>query len=324
MLWLLIPLAGLIYYLRKVGEGSSSDAFVEPSAPGLTPIQPDFLFGNTLAGDFVENPTGRELATPLSNSIPDRDAALLEMASLGQIAEPVWTTVSYTKDGHTIQFAVATDALMIGNSDPIRLNATHPTAQKLADLFGAMLPTTRMADAAYQAGHQIAPQPGSSDSHMSDTSRMIEHSDRVSRARALTGAADGELIGDNGKHWVNTEQLLKPDGSMANMRDGNGNSVPGTIAAANFGWHTSPAMTNSISPGGAPVIQSIGLRHNDGHTDYSQVVQLYGTTLSIDGNPMKIEDIMQDPDLAYLVSDEVLKGTPARVWRYPAVPLPNA
>ena len=272
----------------------------------------------------MQNPTGRDLATPLSNSIPDRDAAILDLAAQGNVPEPTWTTVSYVKDGHTVEFAVATDALMIGSTDPIRLNATHPTAQKLADMFGAMLPTTRMADAAYQAGHQIAPQPGASDSHMSDTSRMIEHSDRVSRARALTGAGEGELIGDNGKHWVNTEQLLNSDGTIANMRDANRNPVPGTIAAANFGWHTSPAMTNSVSPGGAPVIQSIGLRHNDGHTDYSQVVQLYGTTVAIDGNPMKIEDIMQDPDLAYLVSDEVLKGTPGRVWRYPAVPLPNA
>jgi len=277
------------------------------SSRELAPLPPTFT--SSPASDA----SGRELALALPNTIPERDAAILDLLSKGFVPEPAWTIVTYTKDGHEIQFAAANDALMLGAADPIRFTVRHTTAQRIADLFGAMLPTSRLADMAYANAIQLAPQPGPSDEHMSDTSRMIEHSDRVTKA--IAGRSG--LFRDVGKDWANTERLLLPDGSISgNFR--NGKMVPNAIAAANFGWHSS--LGASHSPGGAAVIQPVGLAHDIGHTDYSQVTTLYGKTVSIDGAPMAFEDVMRDPTLAYLVCDEVQKGTPARVWRHPAVP----
>ncbi len=266
---------------------------------------------NIAFGAATTNITGRTLARSLPDNIAARDLAILALAEMGSVPRPLFVPLAYKKDGHSVVIEVATDALKIGTQDPIRLTVTHPTAQKLADLFGAMLPTTRMADAAYSSAIQLDPQilpvPG-----MSSTAQMIHASDLVNAEIERHGGKPGNIVRDLGKDWVNTERLLNEDGSIASAT-----GFPGTIAEANFGMHKLGA--GSRSPGGMSVIQSVGLAHDIHHTDYSQVTTLYGLVAIIDGIPVLIATAMRDPKLAYLLSDEIKKGQVARVWRHPAV-----
>jgi hypothetical protein len=300
-MWLYLLIAGTLFLSRK------KKVMPDQSFPS----ESDFT--NTSTG---QSSNGRQLAQQLPPTAGDaRENAILGLADQGLVFMPPMVTIAYKKGGHTIQLTVGSDALMLGNVDPIRLTVRHSTAQILADKLGFVLPTTLMADATYANASKILPQNAATTDHMSDTSQMIAHSDRVNKA--ITSLDNPVLVADVGKDWVNTEQLLTPDGHVANARDAKGAPMLGTIAAANFGWH-SPAASQ-VSPGGKKVLQSVGLRHEIHHVDYSQVVRPYGGLVTIDGASRTFEDVMRDPAVAFLLSDEVQPGKAARVTRHPAI-----
>lgn len=279
---------------------ASSDATAVHS-PGLPPPPP-----------VDSSDSGRTWAKSLpANATPEREAAILAAVDQGFYHAPALLPVSYTKDGRSVTIYAWGDCLAIGLVDPIRVNVRHPTAQRIADRLGLMLPTSKMSDAAWQFGPaRIAPQTMPADALMGTTARMTEHSDKVSLARTRAGLDPfGSLCRPVGKDWVNTERLMA-GGVMA--KKGN---LP---AAANFGWQW--AQAGLKSPGGLPVLQSVGLAHTEDHTDYSQVCTLYGARCIVDGVLRSCAEVLQDPDAAYLLSDEVTRGTACRVWRYPAVP----
>jgi len=260
---------------------------------------------------------GRELAKALPPKAGNaREQAILELAEAGEILPPELVAMTYAKGGHTVEMFPAKDALMLGTVNPVRLNARHTTAQGLADFFGMVLPTSLMSDMAWLASTEIGPEDGHSGPAMADTATMVLHSDLVDvRIAKVDTSASGGLVRPVGKDWVNTERLLQQDGSVTRAKED-----PSSPAAANFGWQKRGA--GSKSPGGQPVLQPVGLVHSTQHTDYSQVVTLYGPTVIIDGgSPELIADVLRDPARAFLLSDEVKEGQAARVTRHPSVPL---
>ncbi len=273
--------------------------------------------GETFAAPVGPESDGHALAVALPPKAGNaREARLLQLADEGFIPPPVLVAMTYQKGEHTVEMFPAKDALMLGTVNPVRLNARHTTAQQLADFFGMVLPTSLMADMAWLASTEIPPQDGMAGPAMADTATMIKHSDRVDSAIAkIDASASGGLVRPVGKDWVNSERLLQPNGSVTRSKEDS--SQP---AAANFGWHKRGAQ--SRSPGRQPVLQSVGLVHGIAHTDYSQVVTLYGPTVLVDGGePELIADVLADPARAFLLSDEVVEGIAARVSRHPAVPL---
>lgn len=260
---------------------------------------------------------GHVLASQLPPKATEaREQAILALAESGQIPTPTLVAVTFTKGGHTVTIFPATDALMLGTEEPVRLAARHGTAQRLADFFGMVLPTSLMSDMAWLAATKVPPQTGLQGAAAGDTATFVLNSGRVDAAIAKAGGtvATSGLVRPTGKDWVNTERLLLPDGTVARSKDN-----PSAPAVANFGWHQKGAQ--SLSPGGQPVIQSVGLVHNfPDFVDYSQVVTLYGPTVVIDGDTRNVVDVLSDPTTAFLLSDEVKPGQAARVTRYPLVP----
>ena len=228
------------------------------------------------------------------HACPEREAAFLDAARAGALDPIVWAPVECSRAGRRLVVYVTADALQLAG---VRITTTHVTAQRLADLLGGHLLTSRIADLAHdQAGARLPPQTQTPDAAMSDTHRMLEHSSAVDAALARAGAAPGVLVADPGKDWVCTPRLRgRPD------------------RAANFGWHTSRGPFRSA--GGASVLQPVGLAHNLDHTDYSQVVRLVHADCELDGEVRPLAEIALDPLLHALVSDE----GPVEL-RHPGVP----
>jgi len=274
--------------------------------------------------------SGREFLASVPAELTDaREEQILKALIAGLVTPHSFTPVVSEKGGKRLTFYAMNDAVLLGLTDGVRVNLRHTTAQVLADMTGMVLPTSRMSDLAYQqAAIRIRPQVLSASrgtAGMSKTSWMVDHSAAVSAALAKAGGKTGaaQLVRTVGKDWVTTERLLTPSGAIAGpSRKGDptprSSTEAGAIAAANFGWHSSDGP--SRSPGGSQVWQSIGLAHDIGHTDYSQVVTLYAGYVTIEGGAERsVEEVLHDPALAFLLSDEVTEGKACRVARHPSV-----
>lgn len=228
---------------------------------------------------------------------PAREQKMLDAVRAGLHVPVRWAPVRSTIAGHEATIFVSADALAIGEpGDSVRITVTHPTAQRIADELGAVLPTARIIDLIHaQAEVRLPPCTQYHETLMSTTRWMVKHSARVD---ALVAGRPG-LASNVGKVWVLTNRLVgRPDRS------------------ANYGWH---------SPNGPYVMcdgtkgwQPLGLAHDTNHTDYSQIIRLVRRDVIVDGEAMDIDDVLRSPVLCGLVSHE----GPLRILRHPAVPAP--
>lgn len=265
-----------------------------------------------------------------------RDANIWDLLAAGQIQLPEFTDIEEERDGHTVVIHAANDALR--GPGGYRMMVSHELAQALADALGCVLPTTRMSDMAWLATPSeqvLGPVTSASDGTMDDEATAQKTSAQIDQAMFGKGIPQGGYVRVVGKEWVTSEKLLEDPGTptegcaldflgrpIANIRGPVVNGVqkrfPNTIAGANFGWQWSQGQ--SKTPGGLPCVQSVGRRHGTDHFDYSQLCTLYLPTVGIDGSEVLVEDVLLDPELAYLLSDEVVKGQACRVTRHPAFP----
>ncbi len=177
----------------------------------------------------------------------------------------------------------APDYLAVGSDDdfllmPMRLS----TALATASLFGFTLPTTRIVDAINaQATVHLAPRPLPAGPQMRSTAYSLLHNEMVGAQRTALGALLGELIDGDKKDLVLTNRLrIHLD------------------RVAIYGWH----MEN-----GEP-IQSLSTVHGWRYADYSHGARLISTRVFVNGSARSIFDVMQDRQLAPIVSDEGVIG----------------
>lgn len=226
-----------------------------------------------------------------------------------------WAPLVIEEGGHRVELQVLADAMMVGEpGDWIRPTCTHPTAQRIADLVGALLPTEKIADEAWKAAVvKITPQTMTPDSRMASTTRMIVNSQMVDRALAKEGFEPGGyqngekrgICGGVSKIWAIGNRLDNPLESM------------------NGAWH-STTKTPYRTPGGLYVWQPLGTAHvsfppatEADHDDYSQkVAYLVLNQCKVDEEWWALTDLLQHPELARLVSYE----GPLKSVRHPAVP----
>lgn len=223
----------------------------------------------------------------------ERESALYEAVISERIATIAWTPITSEHDGHTAIIYVDADALrVIDGDETIRINVTPRTAQRIADALDALLPTPKICDLVWeQADVRIAPSIQRADATMASTSRMLEHH------RAVEAKIEGRagLVENVGKHWVISKRLEDT-----------------VDRAANYGWYDDAAPTMR---GAHRLWQPIGLAHNLAHVDYSQVLRLVRRKCEIDGEERDLADVLLDPELAHLASDE----GPLALHRIPGV-----
>jgi len=181
------------------------------------------------------------------------------------------------KIGATI--CVMPDYLAVGDDrDFLRIPMNLHTAASVADHLGFVLPTRKMVDAIYrQADVQVRPQPMRPGPQMTSTAYYVRHNQSVAEQIGALNPPLGALISGNKKDVVVSNRLA---------------THPGRIAI--YGWH---------NPDGKP-IQPLSTVHGAGYADYSHGVRLVSETVYIDGKPRSIRSVLQDPQLANVLSDE--------------------
>jgi hypothetical protein len=236
-----------------------------------------------------------------------------------------WSPIMSTVGEHTATFWITSDALKI---DGVRVEVTATLQQQMADAMGnASLPTARLLDLAFiQSEITLPPLTRAGTDHdwvadgtMSNTGPMVIQSvdvDRMIIARAGSlQAATGKLIGGANKTWVLDNDMI-------------GKTADGTEAATNAGWNMWSSdkgftpVTRATNAQGVTmrVWQQPSTKHGRFHDDYSQDAIFVLNDVVVDGQPMKLQDLLTNPVLAPLASHQgVLK-----VLRQPGVPMVGA
>jgi len=232
-----------------------------------------------------------------------RDQAILTHATSGDL-EIAWVPLVVMASGHTVEILVTPDAVKLAS---VRINVSATVQQQLADYFGALLFTPKVADLHYLArAATIPPQPMPI---TSSTAAMQQESQKMDSALAAAGGIEsGGILGTVGKHWV-------IDSALTQHSD----------KAENYGWYM-PAGTKSpwngvaIYPSvttKALVIQQPSWAHDPSHVDYSQQACFMHRSCKADGQPADLANVLQDPTLSALLSH----NGPLTVLRQPGVAL---
>ena len=179
----------------------------------------------------------------------------------------------------TVTICVMPDYLAVGSDrDFLRVPMNLHTAADIADQLGFMLPTRKMVDAIHeQSDVRLRPQPMQPGPAMASTDYYVRHNRSVAEQIASLNVPLGALVSGNKKDVVISNRLA---------------AQPGRIAI--YGWHR---------PGGEP-IQPLSTVHGANYADYSHGIRLVSDTVYIDGRPAAIREVLTDPVLAAILSDE--------------------
>jgi len=179
-------------------------------------------------------------------------------------------------------FAALPDYLAIGSdADFVRMPMTPSTAQRAADLFGAILPTRKLVDALFQAAAvKLAPQPIPPVGSRNELpATFMQHQQDIESQWAAVEGRRGALTAGHKKDVVLSTRLA-------------GWGRFGRVVI--YGWH---------KPDGQP-IQPLTDVHISRYVDYSHGVRLLVNMILIDGVARRVEEILGDPLLHPLISDE--------------------
>jgi len=270
--------------------------WIQPAAQG----EPGAVFG--LARPAAAAGGAALLQAAEGKPVPEREASLSAELIAGNVPPFLhrFVPVRVTRAGasgkeHTLEYRVMPDYLSAGSdTDFARLPLTPMAAQRLADLWDCTLPTARMVDDIYRhAAIKLEPRPLTVAREASMT--FLQHHRIIEEQRA--GKPLGALVAGIKKDVVLTNRLQER---------------PNRVAI--YGWHRLD---------GKP-IQPLTIVHVDRYVDYSHGIRLVKRTAILDGRPVDLRDLLRDPELSPLVSDEG-PITPVNydgVWTPRAVPIP--
>ncbi len=192
-------------------------------------------------------------------------------------------TVTNVASGKTnlATFFVTPDYLAVGSDDDYFLTPMTPfTAQKIADALSCTLPTRKMVNDIFaNALVKIPPSPIPPTAAMTTVPLFKQHNEivRQQRAKSLKQFPLGALTAGHKKDVVISGRLK---------------NSPGKVAI--YGWH----QTNGVP------IQPLYLGHAASWADYSHGIRLVQKTLTVNGASKTIAEVLADPELAGLLSDE--------------------
>ena len=231
--------------------------------------------------------TGSEFAKYLSAM----DRSNREQAILGQIIKgnfpdflrrlkPVQLVQEFgERKTVTATIFVMPDYLAIGSDrDFLLMPMGWYAATAIAVRLGFILPTKKMVDAIFeQSDVHLSPAPMPPGSQMRSMAYFSEHNRKIKEQRDVLCCSLDALVSGHKKDVVLTNRLGETLGRVAI-----------------YGWH-------SLS--GIP-IQPLTVVHGANYADYSHGIRLVSDVVLIDGEPRSIYEILEDPKLATIVSDE--------------------
>ena len=175
---------------------------------------------------------------------------------------------------HTATYRVLPDYLSIGSdADFVRWPMTPQLAQRIADAYGASLPTRKIVDDIARAA-KVRLEPTPLTENRTGVATFVQHHRLI---EAQWGNQPRGLAAGLKKDVVITNRL---------------GEKPNRVAI--YGWHHRD---------GTP-IQLLSIVHTNTYVDYSHGVRLVHRKVEVDGRPRDIRDVLKDAALAPLLSDE--------------------
>ncbi|MHC1730702.1 MAG: hypothetical protein AB9888_01520 [Bacteroidales bacterium] len=181
---------------------------------------------------------------------------------------------------HILEYEVMPDYMAIGSDDDFcRMPMTPGTAQWLADNFGASLLTAKLSDHIWsEAEVKLEPffyKPVGNANEL--VTKFEEHNMQIEMQLAEAGGRHGQLVAGIKKDVIVSSRIAeRPDRVVI------------------YGWHR---------PDGNP-IQPVYSGHIWWYVDYSHGIRLMNAQVLLDGRPVLLADILKDPVLFRVVTDE--------------------
>jgi hypothetical protein len=231
--------------------------------------------------------TGSQFAEVISTLAPhEREQATLDEILKGNLPAflrrlvPVELTYREPHGASlTATIFVTADYLAIGtDADFFRIPLSLHSALSIANRFGFLLPTTKVVDAIYkESPFHFMPHPLPAGPRMTSSDYFWLHNQIIEQQSRAQGFSLGTLVSGHKKDLVITNRLA---------------ARPGQLAI--YGWHR----------GSGEPIQSLSTVHGAGYADYSHGVRLVSQKAIMDGQVRSVYDILRDPLLASVLSDE--------------------
>jgi len=193
-------------------------------------------------------------------------------------------TIKQVVDGtdYELIIYVSADYLAIGNNlDYFYVPTTPMLAQRIADLTKTMLPTKLMVDEIYkQATIKLAPTPIPPTTAMTTVPIFITHNEIVLKQLQdyKLEQLNSKLVAGNKKDIIISNKIY-------------GQPTPRVVI---YGWHKLDGKA----------IQPVYNKHTNTWADYSHGVRLISQEATLNGKKIKLADLLKDPILNQLVSDE--------------------
>ena len=194
-------------------------------------------------------------------NVPDFMRSLTKLQSTFQDANGI---------NHTVIYEVMPDYLCIGSNDDFcRVPMGPVIAQKIANLFGAAMPTAKLVDDIYsKAGLKLAPIPlAIPDADKVTPATFLQHSNSIEVQRIGSGLPLGTLVGGTKKDVVISNKIVGP-------------ARPGHVVI--YGWH---------ELNGVP-IQPLTNIHSASYVDYSHGIRLMNVELLVDSVTMNVKQML--------------------------------
>lgn len=293
----------LIYHTRQV----ELNGFIHSTLSGTRYEKRGYTyFGQRAYSSFISDSVNipiRKLNIPIRNSdqepgsafmkriadlpLTEREDNIYEAIASGNIPgflRNVKTISSEFFDSagimHKVVYEVMPDYLAVGNdTDFCRIPMNPHTAQRLANLFGASLITSKLSDEISRiADIKLAPFnyiPVGNANEL--VTKFEEHNAQIEKQFMEAGGKNGQLVAGIKKDIIISVHLT---------------DKPKKVVI--YGWH---------KPDGNP-IQPVYAGHVDWYVDYSHGIRFINNQVLIDGKQVLFSDILRDPLLYKIFSDE--------------------
>ncbi|MCX6152190.1 MAG: T9SS type A sorting domain-containing protein [Ignavibacteriales bacterium] len=183
---------------------------------------------------------------------------------------------------HKCYYQVMPDYLAIGSNDDFcRVPMGPKTAQKLATLFGATMPTPKLVDDIYlNADLKLTPVSYLPVGNANElVTKFIEHNQAIEQQRISSGKPLGVVVGGIKKDVVISNKIVDP-------------AKPNHVVI--YGWHKLD---------GTP-IQPVYNGHIDSYVDYSHGIRLLSKEIIIDSLLTTVSDVLRDSVKYKILSNE--------------------
>ncbi len=231
-----------------------------------------------------------------TDELIDRENAILSEIKQGNVPNflrnpiPVQSSKTIMDSLYECTFYVMPDYLSIGtDSDHFLMPMTPILAQKIMDQINGVLPTRKMVDLIWKASTvKLGPLPIAPSTAMTTIPVFDQHNNMVEyyRNNLLEEHPLGELVSGHKKDVILSNRIAEN---------------PKKVVI--YGWHY---------PDGT-AIQPLYSGHVNWYADYSHGIRPVLSICQVNDTTMAISDILRDPILYQLLSDEI---GPMTVMRY--------